>query len=61
MLESSIFFLGLGNLIFSTYMHNYQLSIINLVGFGIATLFTILVWITPKKIENIIFGEYEYN
>ena len=42
-------------------MHNYQLTVLSLVGFGIATVFTILVWITPKKLETIIFGEYEYN
>lgn len=60
-LESSVFALGLGNLVFSTYMHNYQLSVVSLVGFGIATAFTLLVWITPKKLETILFGEYEYN
>lgn len=59
--ESSIFFLALGNLIFSNYVHNYQFTVINLVSFGLATLFTILVWATPKSIEKIIFGEYEYN
>lgn len=59
--ESSVFALGLGNFIFSLYIHNFQLSVISVVGFGIATVFTILVWVTPKKLEAIIFGQYEYN
>jgi hypothetical protein len=49
-LESSVLALAFGNLVFSTYIHNYNLSILNLVGFGIAAGFTLLVWITPKKI-----------
>ena len=42
-------------------MHDYKFNVISLVGLGIATIFTILVWITPKKLQTIIFGEYEYN
>ncbi len=60
-MESSVLALALGNLVFSTYMHNYTLSVVNLVGFGIATGFILLIWIAPKRIEKFIFGEYEYN
>lgn len=60
-LESSVFVFALGNLIFSTYLHDLRPNVLNLVGFGVATGFLVLVWITPKKMETIIFGEYEYN
>lgn len=59
--ESSIFALALGNLIFSHYTHNFSFTIINIVSFGLAALFTILVWATPKGVEKVLFGEYEYN
>ena len=59
--ETSILALGLGNFIFSIYVHRNPLNVLSLIGLGLSLGFVLCVWLIPKKIENIIFGSYEYN
>ncbi len=50
---------ALGNLVFSYYLEDYKFSILNIVTVILAFVFTICVWIAPRKVERKLFGEYE--
>jgi len=38
---------ALGNLVFSYYLEDYHVSVLNLISLGIAAVFTLCVWIAP--------------
>ena len=48
--ETSLLIFAGGNFIFSLYLHNLQVTIINIIGLSIALLFAFLIWIAPSKI-----------
>lgn len=47
---------ALGNLIFSFYLQDYKVSIINIIGLILAVLFGVCVWIAPAGVERKLFG-----
>jgi len=48
--ESSLLIFAVGNFVFSLYLHNLQITLINLTGLGIAFVFVLLIWVAPNKI-----------
>jgi hypothetical protein len=50
MFESSLFIFALGNLVFSYYLADESVVVINVIAMIIATLFTLCVWIAPARI-----------
>jgi hypothetical protein len=47
---------ALGNLIFSFYLQDYRISVINLIGLILAGFYALCVWIAPDKVEKKLFG-----
>lgn len=41
---------ALGNLVFSYYLEDYTISVLNLIALALTVVFAVCVWIAPEKI-----------
>lgn len=57
--ETSLFVFALGNLIFSSVIHNDYINSVNIAALIITGAYAIFIMFAPRHLEKRIFGSYE--